>query len=295
MCQIGLRGNDSCRARQPRWCSPPRPSTIPPRRLNGSSRQCCCAAAASPRPEDAEPRSDLTPSPENPIRTLQPTAGAKRRSIAGGGGVGPEAHVRRNAYSVGRPLRVTVLLARPSGAPRRPQRAWGGSVRPVVVARSLYGGGRRHMLEQNARAASAHSASSTKIRRPTSAALGDPASLCGGAWLSVPTASVPAGMDMADDSLLALAKRASPINLTGGNRRANPNGSSALRWIRCARQEIQRPWVCAASASPTSSLRPRFFGWRAEQREVTHWNCWTGIGESAPFAKIVTKSYAIFT
>jgi len=50
--------------------SPPRPSTIPPRRLNGSSRQCCCAAAASPRPEDAEPRSDLTPSPENPIRTL---------------------------------------------------------------------------------------------------------------------------------------------------------------------------------------------------------------------------------
>jgi len=36
------------------------------------------------------------------------------------------------------------------------------------------------------------------------------------------------------------------------------------------------------------------FGWRADQREVTHWNCWTGIGESAPFAKIVTKSYVIF-
>ena len=47
--------------------------------------------------------------------------------------------------------------------------------------------------------------------------------------------------------------------------------------------------------SPTSSLRPRFFGWRAEQREVTHWNCWTGSEESAPFAKIVTKSYVIFT
>ena len=47
-------------------------------------------------------------------------------------------------------------------------------------------------------------------------------------------------------------------------------------------------------SSPISSLRPRFFGWRADQREVTHWNCWTGIGESASFAKIVTKSYVIF-
>src|SRR5215472_15766355 len=47
--------------------------------------------------------------------------------------------------------------------------------------------------------------------------------------------------------------------------------------------------------SPTSSLRPRFFGWCADQREVTHWNCWTGTGESAPFAKIVTKSYVIVT
>jgi hypothetical protein len=59
------------------------------------------------------------------------------------------------------------------------------------------------------------------------------------------------------------------------------------------------PNVCLsipiAAVSPIYSLRPRFFGWRTDQREVTHWNCWTGIGESAPFAKIVTKNYVIFT
>ena len=46
--------------------------------------------------------------------------------------------------------------------------------------------------------------------------------------------------------------------------------------------------------SPISILRPRFFGWRADQREVTHWNCWTGIGEVRRSPKIVTKSYVIF-
>ena len=62
----------------------------------------------------------------------------------------------------------------------------------------------------------------------------------------------PAGMDMADDSLLALAKRASPINLTGGNRRANPNGSSALRWIGCSALH----WL----GRPIGVRRPMQFG-----------------------------------
>ena len=55
------------------------------------------------------------------------------------------------------------------GAPRR-----GGPARFRV-------GGCGICWSKNTRAASAHSVSSTKIRAPTSAALGDAASLCGGA------------------------------------------------------------------------------------------------------------------
>jgi len=52
-----------CKMLQPRQCSLPMPSTILPRRLNGSSKQCC-AAHRDPNP-DAEPRSGLTPSPQS--------------------------------------------------------------------------------------------------------------------------------------------------------------------------------------------------------------------------------------
>jgi len=90
---------------------------------------------------------------------------------------------------------------------------------------------------KNTRAATAHSVSSTKIRAPTSAALGDAASLCGGAWLSVSTASFPAGMDMAGDSLLALAKRAARSISLAGIAGPIPTGAARLGGsgaVRCA-------------------------------------------------------------
>ena len=124
------------------------------------------------------------------------------------------------------------------------------------------GGSRWRLPEQNARAAIVHSVSSTKIRAPTSVAPGDGARLCGGVWLSVPTASLPAGMDMADDSLLALGRRAAQSISRAGTAGPIPKVDPALASVdrgmvvvRCAGWGAVRLGGSGAAPSACSGTR----------------------------------------